>query len=211
MSRVREALSDWPEEGHVQAGVGIAVRGAPKDRVAPARNNERGFDLLWPRARLRGVTKEVLNVSKNFSARSRRTFRGIVNPTDATSQVRAVASQAAPVTSAAFMKVGEIKGTSADAQHKEWIESNRFRGNIEFRACRRNCCGREPDKSRHPDDHEDPGQIHSPAGPAVLGQTKCARSYGPLAITSNGSGDDGIRNERRHHQFVQSGQRTRVA
>jgi type VI secretion system Hcp family effector len=53
-------------------------------------------------------------------------FAGIVNPTDATSQVRAVASQATPVASAAFMKLGEIKGTSADAQHKEWIEIQSF-------------------------------------------------------------------------------------
>lgn len=48
-------------------------------------------------------------------------------PTIASSQAaRVAASQATPVASAAYMKLGEIKGESVDAQHKDWIEVSSF-------------------------------------------------------------------------------------
>jgi type VI secretion system secreted protein Hcp len=50
----------------------------------------------------------------------------LVHPTAATSQTRAIPSQATPVASAAFMKLGEIKGESVDSQHKDWIEIQSF-------------------------------------------------------------------------------------
>jgi type VI secretion system secreted protein Hcp len=46
----------------------------------------------------------------------------LVSPTAAISQIRATASQAAPVAAAAFMKLPDIKGESKDTQHKDWIE-----------------------------------------------------------------------------------------
>ena len=51
----------------------------------------------------------------------------LVSPTLARSQAaRVPASQATPVASAAYMKLGEIKGESVDAQHKDWIEVSSF-------------------------------------------------------------------------------------
>jgi type VI secretion system secreted protein Hcp len=47
-------------------------------------------------------------------------------PTIASSQTRVAASQPTTVASAAYMKLGEIKGESIDAQHKEWIEVQSF-------------------------------------------------------------------------------------
>ena len=136
-------------------------------------------------------------------------FAGIVNPTDATSQVRAVASQATPVASAAFMKLGEIKGASADAQHKEWIEIQSFSWGA-----------------------SNSGRVAatvaaaSPTSPGTLTITKTLDKSTPL-LAQRCSGNQSVPevtvhlpspqkgqammeyvNERGHHQFLQSGQRT---
>ena len=117
--------------------------------------------------------RRFLNASKNFSAHSSRTFRR-----DRESNRRNFSGSSRCFTShtSCLGSVYEVGRNQRIFRRRPTQGVDRdpvvFVGSIEFRACRRNCCGREPHKSRHPDDHEDPGQIPLPCWPSGARATK---------------------------------------
>ena len=113
----------------------------------------------------------------------------LVYPTIASSQARVTASQTTPVASAAYMKLGEIKGESVDAQHKEWIEVSSFSWGTSnsgrVGSDKRNCDSRHTGDSH---DHQENGQGESCVDATLLCSQKAPEVVVHLPSSQRGQG-----------------------